>query len=354
METLAQLLDRGETYVAVLVRARDQEEANGRVRALLARLYDRPPVAAARVRAVPADLERHGLALAPSQRCELVECVDRVVHCAASISFEEPLSRARAVNLDGLSRVLELAGEIEGLRRMVHVSTAFVGGRREGTFSERDLDLSADFRNTYEQSKAEGEWLIASTPELPVVVARPSMVVGHSAGGWTPVFNNVYWPIRAFERGLFRTIPTDPGALIDIVPVDYVAAAIVALCEADAVTGTYALVAGDRALSAAELLQRLVTGDAAPSPPVPLSTPGRGDDLPVGAASLAPYFDVRCRFGDERARAVLAPLRLTCPDPRSYLAELLAYARRTRWGKLPLSRQAAMGERVLQRTASSS
>jgi len=237
---------------------------------------------------------------------------------------------------------------------MVHVSTAFVGGRREGTFSERDLDLSADFRNTYEQSKAEGEWLIASTPELPVVVARPSMVVGHSAGGWTPVFNNVYWPIRAFERGLFRTIPTDPGALIDIVPVDYVAAAIVALCEADAVTGTYALVAGDRALSAAELLQRLVTGDAAPSPPVPLSTPGRGDDLPVGAASMAPYFDVRCRFGDERARAVLGPLRLTCPDPRSYLAELLAYARRTRWGKLPLSRQAAMGERVLQRTASSS
>ena len=59
--------------------------------------------------------------------------------------------------------MIELAREIAAagaLRRIVHVSTAYVGGRHAGRFGEPDLDLGQEFRNTYEHSKYEAEQLL--------------------------------------------------------------------------------------------------------------------------------------------------------------------------------------------------
>ncbi|HZK15609.1 MAG TPA: hypothetical protein VFC52_03360 [Solirubrobacterales bacterium] len=66
--------------------------------------------------------------------------------------------------------------------------------------------------------------------------------------------------------------------------------------------------------------------------------------LPAGAETFVPYFDVRCRFDDARAREILERMGVGKPDPRDYLGQLIAYAHKTRWGKRPVSRQAAMGE----------
>jgi hypothetical protein len=63
--------------------------------------------------------------------------------------------------------------------------------------------------------------------------------------------------------------------------------------------------------------------------------------LPAGAERFAPYFDVRCRFGDERARGLLGRAGVERPEPGEYLGRLLAYARRAGWGKRGVSRQAA-------------
>jgi len=341
MDALARLLER-EDEVAVLVRAPDEHGAQQRLSNLLARLYERPPAAAGNVRALRGDLLEPGLGLSARDREWLLGSVDRIVHCAASISFDLPLAEAHAINVGGVQRMIELARAIAAagtLRRVVHVSTAYVSGRHAGEFGERDLDVGQEFRNTYERSKHEAELLLREAGELPLAVARPSIVVGHSASGWTSAFNVLYWPMRAFERGLLQEVPARADSIVDFVPVDYVTDGILALLDDEGARGTYNLVAGAQALSAGELvaLHSSLTG----RPPVrfaPLETVG---GLPAGAETFAPYFDVRCRFGDERARALLERAGVRRPEPGEYLERLLGYARRAGWGKRAITREAS-------------
>ena len=342
MDTLARLIEREGEQVVVLVRARDDDGALERLNGVLARLYDEPPAGAARVRAVRGDLLQPGLGLSAPDRERLVGSVDRIIHCAASISFELPLAQARKVNVEGVARVLELAREIAALgslRRMVHVSTAYVSGRHAGEFGEEDLDLGQEFRNTYERSKHEAERLLLGADDLPLAIARPSIVVGHRASGWTPVFNVLYWPLRAFERGLLEEVPAREDSIVDYVPVDYVTDGIVALLDDEKAHGRYNLVAGEQALSAGELVQ--LHSSLSGREPVRFAPPQTSGRLPAGAETFVPYFDVRCRFTDARARALLAGAGQEKPDPKDYLGRLIAYAHLARWGKRPTSRQAS-------------
>jgi thioester reductase-like protein len=343
MDTLARLIDRGDEQLIVLVRADGHEAAQERLAAALARLYEDPGPAQARVRAVQGDLLEPGLGISRADRDRLLGGVDRIIHCAASIAFDSPLEQARAINVDGVARVVELAREIAAggrLRRLVHVSTAYVSGRHAGRFREQDLDVGQEFRNSYERSKHEAEHLLREAPELPTVVARPSIVVGHRASGWTPAFNVIYWPIRAAERGLLREVPARPDSIVDFVPVDYVTDGIIALLDDPQAEGPYHLVAGEHALSAGELadLHASLLGRA----PVRLVAGDVASGLPQGAEAYIPYFDVRCDFDDTRMRTILQRVGLEKPHPRDYLGRLIDYAHRTRWGKRPVSRQAAM------------
>jgi thioester reductase-like protein len=342
MDTLARVIDGGHEQIVVLVRADDRGGAQRRLAEVLARLYEDPTPAAARVQAVRGNLLEPGLGISPEDRRRLVGGVDRIIHCAASISFDSPLEQARAINVDGVARMLELAREIVAagrLRRLVHVSTSYVSGRHCGSFHEQDLDVGQEFRNTYEHSKHEAEHLIREAGDLPMVVARPSIVVGDRASGWTPAFNVIYWPIRAAERGLLREVPARPDSIVDFVPVDYVTDCLLALLDAPEARGTYHLVAGEHALSAGELagLHSSLLGRA----PVRLVS-GAARGLPQGAEAYVPYFDVRCAFDDARMRPILQRCGIEKPRPADYLERLIAYAHRTRWGKRPVSRQAAM------------
>jgi thioester reductase-like protein len=359
MDALARLIERGREEIFVLVRASDDRAARARLDGVFARLYDELPVGVARVSVVRGDLLQPGLGLSACDRELLVTSVDRIVHCAASISFELPLAEARDVNVGGVERMIGLAREIAGrgtLRRFVHVSTAYVSGCHAGQFSEHDLDVGQQFRNTYERSKNEAEQLLrAAAGELPVAVARPSIVVGHSVSGWTSAFNVLYWPMRAFERGLLREVPAREDSIVDFVPVDYVTDGLLALLDEKAAFGTYNLVAGGAALSAGELvaLHASLTGRE----PVRFVSPdGEGDGsddgesdgtgtgsggLPAGTETFAPYFDVRCRFTDERARRLLGAVGIEKPDPREYLGRLIGYACASNWGKRAGTREGA-------------
>ena len=343
MDALARLIERDGEEIVVLIRAHSDGEADERLQKVLARLYDKPPASAARVRAVRGDLLQDGLGLSAEDRVRLIDSVDRIVHCAASISFELPLTEAREINVEGVARMIELAREIAAggsLRRFVHVSTAYVSGRHSGEFAEEDLDVGQEFRNTYERSKNEAEQLLAGASDLPLAIARPSIVVGDQASGWTPVFNVLYWPMRAFERGLLAEVPAREDSIVDFVPVDYVTDGILALLDDEGARGTYNLVAGEEALTAGELveLHSSVTGREPARFVAQETTAG----LPAGAETFVPYFDVRCRFDDARARALLERAGVERPDPSDYLARLIAYAHRTNWGKRPISRQASM------------
>jgi thioester reductase-like protein len=343
METLARLIERGDEQIVVLVRAEDDAAAERRLAGVLSRLYDQPHAGASRVTAVPGDLLQPGLGLSNKDRERLYGSVDRIIHCAASISFDMALDEARQINVQGVARVIELARRIAAggqLRRLVHVSTAYVGGRHAGRFGEEDLELGQEFRNTYERSKHEAERLLRGATDLPVVIARPSIVVGHQVSGWTPVFNVLYWPMRAFERGMLAEMPARPDSIVDFVPVDYVTDGVLRLLDDVDARGAYHLVAGERALRAGELAQMhsSLVGKA------PTQRAARARGLPAGVEAFVPYFDVRCSFDDRRARAALERAGVVKPDPRDYLGRLLGYAHRARWGKRSVSRQAAMAQ----------
>jgi long-chain acyl-CoA synthetase len=335
MELIARLLDHDDGGDILLpVRAADRAGAQARVDELLGRLYETPPASAERLRPLRADVAAPGLGLSDADRSAVRREVTRVVHCAASISFTLPLDEARMINVDGTRRILDLARELDALDRVVHVSTAYVAGRGGGRFAETDLARGQRFRNTYEQSKYEAETL-ARESELPTVEVRPSIVVGESDSGWTPAFNVVYWPLQAFSRGLLAEVPADPDGLVDMVPVDHVAAVLEEATLAPEASGTYHAVAGERAITVAELVS--VTSESFGRPAPRFAPPGTGDDESVGA-EFVPYFDVAVRFDDSRACELVGG---PAPLAHDYLEAMLDYARTARWGKRSITREAA-------------
>lgn len=340
MELLVRLLERTDHEVIVLVRTREGGTPAERMAEVYAQLYEEVPARFVdRVTAFAGDISTGGLGLSVEDRNEILQRATGVVHCAASIAFDLPMPAAMNTNAAGTARILSLAlelAELGRLRRIVHVSTAYVSGCQAGVFLERDLGLGQRFRNSYEASKASAEWVIRCSPlDLPLVVARPSIVVGDSRCGWTPAFNVIYWPLRAFCRGLIDTIPASPGGILDIVPIDYVADGILALYERDEVDGTVHLVAAESAITNAELGE-LASRRFALSPP----TFG-ADEVPrvPDAATYLPYFHVEASFDDLRAREILGVEGIHAPPLDQYFSPIVDYAQQAKWGKQPVVRE---------------
>jgi thioester reductase-like protein len=338
MEVLARLLEQGDREVIALVRARDDVAAQERIDGVLAQLWRDPARHRDRVRAVAGDVTSDGLGMSSAVRTALAEDVGAILHCAASISFDMPLDEARAINVEGTREVIGFARECKALGRLdrfVHVSTAYVAGKYEGTFRERQLDAGQEFRNTYEQTKWEAEHIVRAATDLAPAIARPSIVMGESDSGWTPAFNVLYWPLRAFSRGLFDEIPSLPSAHVDIVPVDYVADGLVRLLDVSD-QGVFNLVAGRDAPFANEVVELACDRFDRPRPEV---VDGGGPDDDEHGAVYMPYFDMEIVFDDSRARAALGGLR---PPPlNEFFGTLMDYAEETRWGKRSMTREEA-------------
>ena len=359
-ELLARYLQLTDRTVYALVRARDDEHASERLRETLVCAFGTAQPYRRRVRAIAGDITEPGLGLDPEVALEVAGAVSEIVHGAASVSFDLELAASRAVNVEGTQRMLafaELCRLEGGLRRFTYVSTAYVAGTHRGLFREDDLEVGQGFRNAYEQSKHEAELVVRDHGAcLPITVVRPSIVVGDRRSGWTASFNVLYWPLRALARGAYPVLPARRGAPVDVVSIDYVADAIVALAGSPAAEGqTFHLTASDAASSIGELLDLAVGRLDCRRPPLispwlyrrvlhPLllrAHPRRRRFLRA-TESYLPYFAVATTFDDARARAALAPA-ITPAPLASYFDELMGYALATRWGARPLTRAAAAG-----------
>ena len=340
MEVLTRLIAREDVSVIALVRAADREQARDRLDAVLAQLYDDPPALDGRLLALPGDIAVDRAGLSVADRRAVCAATTAVAHCAASIAFDLPADEAFNINARGTGRMLDLAGDCPRLERFVHVSTAYVAGDTPGTFAETDLDGGQGFRNTYEWSKFSAERLVdRAAASLPAVVARPSIVVGDRASGWTPAFNVIYWPLRAFGRGLLGgELPVNPDGIVDVVPVDYVADALIHLLEHPEIDGRLNLVAGEHASTNAQLIELACRWFGRPPPP--LARDARLTDAEEGSVYL-PYFDVASRFDDRRARTSLAGAGISSSPLPEFFPAIMGYAERARWGKKHMTREAA-------------
>jgi thioester reductase-like protein len=357
---LARLLERTDRHVHTLVRAKNQDDADARMRGVLHALYDDVDRYADRVHAVPGDLVEPDLGLSDETRDRVATEVDEVLHCGASVSFDLPLRDSRAINLAGTARMLgfaEACVERGGLRRMTYVSTAYVAGTRRNEVREDELDAGQDFRNPYEQSKHEAETIVrAHQRKLPITIARPSIVVGERGTGWTSSFNVIYGPLRAFASGAYPVLPGRSSAIIDVVTVDYVADGVLALTAApEAEGGTYHLVAGDEAATLGELGELAADRFDVPMPRLlppavyrrlvhPLvkrrASP-RARRALRRSEMFFPYFSLGVRFDDRRARKLLDPLGIRPVPMDKHFGAMVDFAETARWGKNPISRARA-------------
>lgn len=166
--------------------------------------------------------------------------VDTLLHNAASTRlhmdrFGEPLR----TNLGSAKVLVRL---VERVAMQVHIiSTAYVCGLVQGTRVAEINHPRGDFVNVYEESKWEAEQLWYGKATL----LRPSIIVGHSETarctsftGWYILFQAVHLLDRLMRENKLSDrlnldvhVPADSRATTNIVPVDYVARAAVAIIE---------------------------------------------------------------------------------------------------------------------------
>jgi len=352
MELLARYLERGDRRIVAMIRAPDDQAARGRLDAVLTNLFGpRAERYADRVEALAGELTAPALGLTRTRWAELARRVSTIVHSAASVSFTLPLDQALAINLEGTRRMLDFAEQASasgGLERYGQISTAYVAGTFAGRFAECDLNVGQRFHNSYEQSKFEAEELVRARGGLPFTIMRPSIVVGDRRSGWTSAFNVLYWPLRAFARGLFTAVPAIPSAPVDVVSVDYVADAAHELCESRGGIGeTYHLTAGVNASTMEEIADLASRYFRRPLPKVLSPAEFAALDHDVGSLQRSalegsrvyfPYFSIGAVFDDAAARARLEPAGISVSPLREYLERLLDFATASRWGKRPIAR----------------
>jgi len=352
MELLARYLERTERSIVAIVRADSDEAARDRLGGMLVDLFGhRSGRYGGRVRAVAGELTAPRMGLDQHRWERVAGEVTTIVHSAASVSFTLPLDRARAVNLEGTRRMLELAArgrELGVLERYAHISTAYVAGTHAGRFFERDFNLGQEFHNSYEQSKFEAEELVRESPDLPFMILRPSIVVGDRQSGWTSAFNVLYWPLRALARGMFPAVPASPSSPVDVVSIDYVADAIHELCERAGEPGqTYHLTAGSNASTMGEIVSLASGYFHRPGPelvpPAEFASVANGVSRSVleEGSAYFPYFSVDATFDDTFTRSRLEPAGISSSPLHDYLGRLLDFATRARWGKRPIARAEA-------------
>ena len=242
------LVEQPQARLALLVRPKLSESPALRTKQLLCEIFGRDGYPRGhseesllnRVQVVPGELSHPQFGMGDAEFAALARNITSIYHCAATTSLNEDLEVAREINVGGTIQVLALANSALNQGHAVHlnhVSTAYVAGQKQGIVLPEELTFSQGFRNGYEQSKAEAEALVrdAST-KIQTTIFRPSIIVGDSVCGATSAFNVIYVPAKLLVRGLFRFFPAYPNIPFDVVPVDYVADAILSLSRSGPVS----------------------------------------------------------------------------------------------------------------------
>lgn len=164
-----------------------------------------------------------------------LELVTYVINCAAVASFgNNPL--IWKVNVEGTLSLARRMAEVSGLRCFLHISTAMAcTPGKHSLVTEDKLSETGEHLVEYTRSKATVERLLLRLcPDLPLLIARPSIVVGHTLHGCQPS-TSIFW---VFRMGLMlQKFMCSMDDYIDVIPVDYCADALLKLLGSPFISG---------------------------------------------------------------------------------------------------------------------
>jgi nucleoside-diphosphate-sugar epimerase len=261
--------------VAVATRF-ETEILDSAVFAALAREHGRewPAFARSRIAPVAGDVSLPRLGLADRDYEALTGRVDLIINAAASVTFDAAIDDAVRHNTQSVREVAAFARACRSAE-LLHVSTAYVAGRRQGTVAEAPVDpdvaatelaaiddavreirragdgrSSQDTRNrlveagmrrakhlgwhdSYTYTKALGEMILTrERGSVPTAIVRPTVIessLRDPEPGWLENLN-VGDPLWVeYGRGRMTEFPLDPLSIYDLIPVDFVANAILAI-----------------------------------------------------------------------------------------------------------------------------
>jgi NAD(P)-dependent dehydrogenase (short-subunit alcohol dehydrogenase family) len=220
---LVELLLRREGTVYVLVR----EGSRGR----LEELRNSWGVGEDRIVPVVGDLSQPRLGVSEETIEELRGRIDHFFHLAAIYDMTADAESQHVANIEGTRHMVELAHAIEA-GHVHQVSSIAAAGLYKGTWREDMFDEAENLdTHAYFRTKHESERVVREEYPRPWRVYRPGIVVGHSETGEIDKIDGPYYFFKLIQRlrnALPQWMPTVgvEGKEINLVPVDFVAAAI--------------------------------------------------------------------------------------------------------------------------------
>lgn len=204
------------------------------------------------------DVTSNNLGLSDEERELLIQETNIVFHCAATLRLEANLKDAVEMNTVGTKRVLELCRKMPKLQAFVHLSTAFCHVDQE-ELGERVYDapddpddvirlvqwldeeainlitpkIIAPHPNTYTYTKRLAEKLVADEfPNMPVVIARPSIVLPalrDPMPGWVDNLNGPVGLVIGAGKGVIRSMHCNANYHAEVIPVDIAINALIGI-----------------------------------------------------------------------------------------------------------------------------
>ena len=288
-------------------------------------------------RIVKGDITQPDLGLSPDELAEARRETGTIFHLAAIYDLAVAQDVAARVNVEGTLNINEFAKTVARLRRYHYVSTCYVAGKRQGLIKENELHHEAGFRNHYEETKYLAELQVeALKAELPITIHRPAVVCGDSKTGETAKYDGIYYLIHYLRRwpgGLTLLNIGNPNVCLNLVPVDFVIEAMVALAKDERATGATVQLADPAPLTTHELfheISKAIGGrDSFATVPAKIVYPvlmlplaPRITGLPHSAV---PYFFLEQTYDTTRARELLAPRGISCPRFSDYVGALVNF-----------------------------
>ncbi len=196
---------------------------------------------AERVKFIEGDISRPDLGVAAKDAAKLKGKVDHFFHLAAVYDLKADPAVVVAANVAGVANALAFAKSVKA-GCFHHVSSIAAAGLYDGVFREDMFEEARGLDHPYYASKHKGEGLVRAETEIAWRIYRPGIVVGDSRTGEIDKIDGPYYFFKLIQK-LRDAVPSwvpmigIEGGRINVVPVDFVVAAMDHLAHLDGLDG---------------------------------------------------------------------------------------------------------------------